>query len=244
MTVSDICGRVYDHIDDNAAAPVSVYVASSDPTVNGVVIATEVLNAINEGQQLAALLTLCFEKTANFTLGTSGSIDAYGAFYQPRPILTDLVAPLRLAVGGVRLRPSGIEELDSWNSNWQNTPGPAKRYCLLGSNLWAVTPQSNQTLQVTYACSPPALTATGTPILSEEFHQDLVDYSVYRVKLKEGAQQLQRGLIGLNSYLDSMTVLGNRIRARSLAAHYVTQPFELAKFDRSQLGNGAEEGEK
>jgi hypothetical protein len=241
MTVSDIAGRIITRIDDNPAAPVSVYVAEGDPTVNGVVVATEVLNAINEGQLLAALLTLCFEKTAAFSLGAAYSLDAYGTFYLPRPALIDLIAPLRIAVGGIRLRPATIDQLDSWNSAWQNTVGPAARYCLLGSNLWAVTPQSTQTAAVTYAYSPPALTATGTPLLPDEYHPELVDYGVYRVRLKEGAQQLTRGLVCLNKYLDSMTRLGDYVRARSLAAHYGVQPFELAKFDRSQLGAAAEE---
>lgn len=242
MTVSDICGRIYDHLDEpNPAAPVSVYVAEGDPTVNGVLVATEVLNAINEAQTLAALLTLFAEKTVNFSLGAAYSLDANGAFYQPRPVLTDLIAPLRIAVGGVRLRPSTIGELDAWNSAWQNTPGLAARYCTLGCNLWAVTPQSVETAQVTYAYSPAALGATDTPVIPETYHPALVDYGVYRIKLKEGAQQLQRGLGYLNGYLDAMTQLGNYVRARSLAAHYAVQPFELAKFDRSQLGAEATE---
>jgi hypothetical protein len=234
MTVSDIAGRIITRIDDDPAAPVSVVVGAG-PTVNGVVVADEVLAAIDEGQQLASLLTLCFEKTVAFSLGTAHSLDANGAFYLPRPALPDLIAPLRIAVGGIRLRPSTIDELDGWNSQWQATAGPAARYCLLGSNLWAVTPQSSQTAQATYAYSPAALAATDTPILPDAYHPDLVEYGVYRVRLKEGAQQLARGMNCLNAYLDSMTRLGNYTRARSLAAHYDVQPFELASFDRSQL---------
>lgn len=235
MTVSDIAGRVYDHIDDNPAAPVSVYVAEGDPAVNGVLVATEVLHAINEGQMLCSLLTLCLEKTVNFSLGAAYSLDANGAFYQPRPVLTDLIAPLRIAVGGIRLRPSAIGELDAWNSAWQATPGLAARYCTLGCNLLAVSPQSVQTAQITYAYSPAALGATDSPVIPATYHPELVDYAVYRIKLKEGAQQLQRGLGYLNNYLDAMTRLGDYVRSRSLASHYDVQPFELASFDRSQF---------
>ena len=240
MTVSDICGRIIDHLDDNPANPVSVYVAPGDPTVNGVVVATEVLNAINEGQQLAALLTLCFEKTAPFNFSASNSLDGNGTFYQPRPELPDLIAPLRITVGGIRLRPFDLQDLDALDASWQKHAGMAARYALLGSNLWAITPQSAQTAQVTYAYSPPALGAGDTPLLPDAYHPDLIEYGVYRVKLKEGAQQLQRGLRGLNTFLNSMTHLGDWVRARSLAAHYAVQPFELAKFDRSQLGIDAE----
>lgn len=234
MTVSDIAGRIIGRIDDDPAAPVSVAVGAG-VVVNGVMVADEVLAAINEGQMLCSLLTLCLEKTAAFPLGAAYSLDAAGAFYLPRPILTDLIAPLRIAVGGIRLRPSTIENLDAWNSAWQNTAGPAARYALLGSNLWAVTPQSAQTAQVTYAYSPAALGVNDTPVIPPSYHPDLVEYGVYRVRLKEGAQQLARGVECLNVYLDSMTRLGDYVRARSLAAHYDVQPFELAKFDRSEL---------
>jgi hypothetical protein len=144
----------------------------------------------------------------------------------------------------VRLRPATIDQLDAQNAAWQNTPGAATRYGLLGSNLLAVTPQSTQTAQVTYAYSPAQLAATDTPMLPDEYHPDLVSYGIYRARLKEGAQQLTRGLVLLNAYLDSMVRLGNYVRARSVAAHYDVQPFELAKFDRSQLGAMEAQGNK
>jgi hypothetical protein len=199
----------------------------SGPTVNGVVVADEVLAAINEGQQLAGLLTLCFETTAAFSLS--------GCWHTPRQTLTDLIVPLRITVAGVRLRPSTLGEMDGWNDAWQATAGTAARYAALGCNLWAVTPQQDATAQVTYAASPAVLAATDTPPLPTEHHADLVEYGVYRIKLKEGAQQLSRGLGNLNAFLDSMTKLGAFVRAKCLLARYDAVPFELALFDRSKL---------
>ena len=226
MTVAQICGRIITRLDDDPAAPVSVQVGSG-PTVDGVVVADEVLAAINEGQEFAAMLTLCFEKTASFDLGTT--------WFRPREILTDFLVPLRITVGGLRLRPATLAELDASNEFWQLTSGTTQRYVTNGCNLLAVTPQSDVTAQFTYAYSPAELGPSATPDLPEGYHQDLVEYGVYRCKLKEGAQQLARGLGNLNTFLDAMTRLGNVVRARSLAARYDVMPFELQLFDRSKL---------
>ncbi len=226
MTVADIAGRIITRIDDNPAGPVSVVVGGGI-TVGGVVVADEVLAAINEGHDLAALLTLCFEQTVTFALS--------GCFHLVRPTLTSFLVPLQIRVGGVRLRPSTLDELDAWNPAWQATAGTAARYATLGSNLLTVTPQQTVSAQLTHAYVPAALGANDTPLLPAEYHQDLVEYGVYRCRLKEGAQQLARGLGNLNTYLDSMTELGDYIRARSKAAHYDVTPFELALFDRSAL---------
>jgi len=214
MTASEIATRIITRIDDDPVTPVSVSAA-------------EVLSAINEGQDLASLLTLCLEKTVDFSLA--------GTFYTPRPLFPDFLVPLRLSVGGVRLRPSTIAELDALNPEWQDFGGTPSRYCTLGSNFLAVYPQSAVTAKFTYAYSPVALSSGDTPAIPAAYHPDLVEYGVYRVRLKEGAQQLARGLGNLNKFLDSMQELGGLVRAKSRAARYDVQPFELALFDRSKL---------
>jgi len=214
MTAAEISSRIITRIDDDPITPVSVSAA-------------EVLSAINEGQELAALLTLCLQKTVDFNLS--------GAFYTPRSTFTDFLVPLRLSIGGVRVRPSTIAEFDAMNPEWQATSGTPVRYCTLGSNFLAVTPQAACTAQFTYAYSPAALETNDTPVIPLAYHQALVEYGVYRARLKEGAQQLARGLGNLNTFLNSMQELGDLVRARSRAARYDVQPFELALFDRSKL---------
>jgi len=200
----------------------------ADPANPISVTNTEVLNAVNEGYLFASLLTLFLVKTASFPL--TGL-----AWYTPRPTLTDFLVPLRLSVGGVRLRPSTLTELDGWNSQWQATSGPPARYATVGSNLLAVTPQSAATMNFTYAASPVPLTAGDTPLLPPSYHQSLIEYSVYRLKLKEGAQSLARGLGNLNTYLNSMQELGDWVRNRSKAAAYDVQSLEMQTLDRSKL---------
>ena len=215
MTVGDIKERIAGRADDSALTPVTV----SD---------VELLAAINEGQQLSGLLTLFLEKTDNLTIT--------GCWQRVRPTLTDFLVPLRLSIAGVRLRPATLTELDAENTAWQNASGTAARYFMAGFDLLAVTPEQLATARMTYAASPTILTSDGqTPQLPAEYHQDLVNYGIYRVRLKEGAQSLQRGLGYLDRFLDDMTRLGNYVRARSAAARYDTMPFELALFDRSRL---------
>ena len=195
----------------------------------------EIVAAVNEGQQLAALLTLCLETTAVFPL------TANTCWYLPRPVLTDLIAPLRLVVAGTRLRPSVLADLDARDSSWQASSGVPARYAFLGFNLMAVTPQpsTDLTAAMTYAQSPAALVNDAdVPAIPEAYHQNLVDYGVYRVRLKEGAQGLERGLKRLNLFLDDMTRLGDYVRARSVAARYDVEPFELQLFDRSRMIDG------
>jgi hypothetical protein len=229
LTTAQIAALVMAQVDDATGAS---FTPASPPNT----APPEVVSAINEGQQLAAWLTLCLEKTAAFPIGATHSLDPNGCFYQVRPVLTDFLVPLRLTLGGVRLRPAGLAQLDAENDAWQATASTPARYACLGFNLLIVTPQASVTTQMTYAYSPPALVQDAdTPVIPEAYHSSLVDYGVYRIRLKEGAQALARGMERLGTFLDDMTKLAEYIRERSVAARYDVTPFELALFDRSQL---------
>jgi hypothetical protein len=215
MTAAQIMSAACSRIDE------------SDPANPISVSNTEVLNAVNDGQMLASVLTLFLVKTVTFPLS--------GCFHFPRTTLTDLIVPLRISVNGLRVRPSTITELDAWNPGWQATAGAPTRYCALGSNLLAVTPQATVSAQFTYAYSPVALTPGDTPVLPPAYHPALVSWTTYALRKKEGAQSLARGLGELNAYLNAMTELAAYVRARSAAAAFDTLPMELALFDRSKL---------
>jgi hypothetical protein len=218
MTAGDISDRIIARIDDSPSAPASC-------------TAPEVMAAINEGQQLAGLLTLFLEKTTTF------QIPGASPWFQIRSVLADYLVPLRLVVGGARIRPSTLAGLDARSSAWQATAGTPAYYAAVGCDLVAITPQpAGQTASsLTYAASPAAVTSVDTPQLPEAYHQSLVSYGKYRVRLKEGAQSLSRGLEDLNSFLDDIQLLGDYVRARSRAARFDQEPFELARFDRSRL---------
>lgn len=216
MVASEIVDRILMRSDDPSA------ITSDRP---------EVLSAVNEGQELAALLSLCLETTATLTLSAGA---AFGTLLSRLP---DYICPLRLSVGGARLRPGTLADLDGDNEAWQATPGTPARYSTLGWDLYAVTPQptTDTAAEFIYARSPKVMLETDTPEIPEQYHQSLVYYGKYRVRLKEGAQGLSRGVADLNYFLDAMQALGDWVRARSRAARYDTLPIELALFDRSRL---------
>lgn len=201
-------------IDENPAAPSA-----------GVV--EEIHNYINEGQELFAWLTLCLETTAEFPISaTFGSI---------RPTFPDYLVPLKFTVGGVRLKPSTLSDLDALDTNWQNTIDEPERYLTLGFNFYAIYPQEAAAAYLTYARSPQRAEGEVFLEIPEDHHQALVNYGIYRVRLKEGAQALERGLRYFNEFLDDAQALGDFVRARSRAAKYDTEPIELKLFDRSRL---------
>jgi hypothetical protein len=229
MTLAQIGQLIMTQVDD----PTGV---SFTPATSPNTTPPEVVAVVNEGQQLAVWLTLCLEKTAAFPIGSSHSIDANGCYYSPRPVLTDFLVPLKITFSGTRIRPATFADMEMENSAWQNTPGTPTRYACMGFNLLAINQQTAGSLEMTYASSAVPLVNDGdTPQLFEAYHQNLVDYGAYKVRLKEGAQSLARGLERLNLFLDDMTKLGDWVRARTAAARYDVTPFELALMDRSRL---------
>jgi hypothetical protein len=218
MTSSEISARIAKRIDDNTANPLSVTPA-------------EILAAVNEGQELAAWLTLCLETEKNITLAQNGN------FIQIRATFPDYLVPLRLEANGSRLRPGTLADFDGANEKWQSAAGTPDRYATLGFNVLVVNqqPVNDVVAQMTYARAPVPMVGDVSPEIPEAYHIDLIDYSLYKLRLKEGAQGLARGMTYLNRFLDRMTALADYVRARSRAARYDTLPFELRLFDRAQL---------
>jgi hypothetical protein len=228
MTTKEISDRILARIDDSATTPRSVVPDPNSP------VPDEVLAAINEGQELAAWLTLCLETTATLTLS------ANGVFYALRSQIPDFLVPLRLTGPHGRIRPATISDLDALNPQWQSwawTAGTQERYFTLGFSFFGITPQpvEDMTATLTYAKAPAQLVGDAFPEIPEMYHHWLVNYGIYRIKVKEGGQSLERGMRYLNEFLDEMMKLGDYVRARSRAAKYDTLPFELALFDRSRL---------
>jgi hypothetical protein len=224
VTTKEISDRILARADDDAAGPRSIDPGSGP-------VPPEILAAINEGQELAAWLTLCLETTVNLTLTTNGT------FYLLRSQLPDYLVPLRLAINGTRVRPATLAELDARNPAWQSEAGTPERYLALGFSFFGVTPQpvEDTAAQFIYARSSAQLVGDAFLELPEAYQPALTDYGLYRVKLKEGAQSLERAVRHLNRFLDEMTKLGDYVRAKSRAARYDVLPFELALFDRSRL---------
>lgn len=225
MTTKEVSDRILARIDDDATNPGSVYTDPESP------VPPEILAAIAEGQELAAWLTLCFETTVTLTL-TGGN-----TWSLLRAILPKYLLPLRIMGATGRIRPCTLAELDALNPTWQGEPGTPARYIAMGFSVFAISPQPalDTDVQFTYARSPDQPVYDAFLELPEAYQPALIDYGIYKVKLKEGGQSLQRGVLHLNRFLDEMTKLGEYVRAKSRAARYDVLPFELALFDRSRL---------
>lgn len=224
MDVGTIKTRAWQRLDD------------TDPgTFYG---ATSVLDSINKGQRLYALLSLCLERTKNFTVSASTT------FYTPRSVsgFSDWLFPLRITSGGTRVKPFKLHELDALDSQWitrTHTGGKALRYCSLGFDFLAVTPtpsSGTETLSVTYCAEPAALTVDGnTPEIPEEDHPYLVDFVIYHQSLQEGGGEFQSRLSYLERFLEGVVKRRTLTRNRAIAQSYDYVPSELKLNDLSRL---------
>ncbi len=218
-----------DEIDAGDTAPSAVYYGAGG----------EVTAALNEAQRFFVLLTLALETTATFTLPAYG-VDVTTPFYHMRSSYPDWLLPLRVTLlTGTRVRPTRIQDLDLFDSGWQTTTATAPlRYAALGFDFMVVYPQVEEELaiNITYAQAPvPLVSDTDVPQIPEEHHPDLVDYAVYRLRMKEGGQEFQKVLTYFNRFLDGAQAYGNYVRARNIGSGYDKEPFEMELFDRSKL---------
>jgi len=194
----------------------------------------EILAAVNEGQRLFCVLTLALEK--QFPL----LILANTTFLHLLPTVPDYLAPLRLTdtSSGAKVRPATFAELWARDAAWPATIGPLTRYVAAGADLVALYAQSAvpAQLMLQYAASPPLLVVgTDVPAIPPEYHQELVNYGIYRLRMVEGGAEFAATLPLLEHFLAGAQEYGDYMRARNVAAGYDTLPFELALFDRSRL---------
>jgi hypothetical protein len=194
----------------------------------------EILAAINEGQRLWCILTLCLEKQAPLT------IPANTTFLHLIPLVPDYLAPLRITDStGAKIRPVTFGELWSLDAAWPATVGPPTRYVAAGADLVAIYRRSptSVTVGLQYAAAPAPLTgAPGeTPSIPGEYHQELTGYAIYRMRQVEGGQEFAQTLPLLDHYLQAAQEYGDYVRARNVGAGYDSLPMELASYDRSSL---------
>ncbi len=194
----------------------------------------EIIAALNEAYRFFVLLTLGLEKTATW------AVPAATTFFHMLTIFSDWVVPLRIATAaGAKVRPARLEDLGSLDTQWVASPGSSARYVHLGADFLGLYQQpaaSGTTLNVTYACAPPALVeTTDTPETPAEYSPKFVDYAIYRCRQMEGADEFQKALPLLQSFMEGAKHYAAYVRSRNLGSRYDKVPFELESFDMSQL---------
>ncbi len=223
VTLLDLQTRTLERLDE-------------DTSGGGYFSASEVAGALNEGQRMFVLLTLCLESN-----GTQ-ALDAGVSFYRMLNVFADWLLPLRVRVhgtGGQKLDPSRLQDLTALNPAWENEAGTPARYSHLGLDLVAIHKRpsaSGTSLDWTYARMPAKLRAeSDTPEIPEENHLDLIDYAIPLLRAKEGGAAFLGSLAYFDRFLESAMKKAEYVRARNKAQLYDRGPFEMKDFDRSRL---------
>lgn len=216
MTLLDMRTRALTRLSEDISSPVTF-------------TAAEVTNAINEGQRLFVLLTLCLESSSTIAL-TPGT-----AFYAPRSTFSSWLLPLRASIGGARIVPATLEDLDALDTGWQSRTAAPSSYGSLGANL-IFFKGSTGTVKLTYARMPAALAGdSDVPEIPAATHPCLADFAINRVRAKQGGQEFGKTLPLWGRFLDTAMQTASYTRARSLASGYDMLPIELTKADLSRL---------
>jgi hypothetical protein len=223
VTLEEMTGRLSQRLNEGATGPVFYPLA-------------ELVAALNEAHRFFVLLTLGLETTATW------NVPAYNPaapFHRMLQYFPDWIVPLRIATAaGAKVRPARLDELTSLDPRWWNSPGTPSRYAALGVDFLGLYKQAagGTTLHVTYARGPVALAnLTDVPETPAEYHPRYVSYGLYRLRQVEGGQEFEKVLPELDAFLEGAIRYGKYVRSRNLGSRYDKVPFELEKFDRSQL---------
>jgi hypothetical protein len=217
MTVTEMLGQLTRRLDDASTsglpASANVYWSSA-----------EMYAALNEAQQQFAILTLSVEDSGTVAL-TGGT-----CFYSIRDSLSGYLRPLRVSVGGVRLQPARLSDLDARYFTWPSTAGSAAKYFQLGLSLLGIVPQpaSNGTASVLYAREPVVLSGgSDVPEIPAEYHLSLVKYATYYLLQKRGGQYLALAIDAWRDFLADASQCADYVRRRNRARQYDSVPAEF-----------------
>jgi hypothetical protein len=212
MTTAEMADRVLAEVGEDLSDP--VYYRRN-----------EAIDALNEAQRFFVLLTLSLEKTRTLALG------AVTTWYDMLSTVPTMVLLLRvqLASTGAKVRPCRLEDLDALGSTWQTTAGAPVRYTSVGPVL-AVHPRPDAggtSLTLTCAEMPAVMYGASSPEIAAEYHPALIDYAVYRLRMKEGGQEFLKELPRFESFMAAAKKMADYVRRRLGGGAYDRLPFEL-----------------
>jgi hypothetical protein len=219
VTLGELRTKTLQRSDEDPAAP--VYYTAAEAT-----------DALNAAQRLFVLLTLCLERTTTLTLQPNR------AFHRLRSYVADFLLPLRLKTATGRLLPATLAELDALDSRWMQRSGTPSRYTTLGWAVLALTAQPSVATEytLTYAASPALLAAdTDIPEIPARYHEVLVDYAIYHLRVKDGGAKLAGAMPLLERFLSQANEAAGIVRARASQAGYDTPPAEIELTDLARI---------
>ena len=214
MTLADLRARTLNRLNEDATTPIYW-------------TAPEITNALNEGQRLYALITLCLEAIVTFPL-TSGT-----AFYHTLATYSDWLLPLRVqSAAGKRVLPASLDELDALDDAWTSQRIAPTHYGCRGWDLLYVR-GSGGPLTVTYARAPltMALDADAAEI-QDAYQPCLIEYAIGRVRAKQGGDEYQKSVPYFKRFLDAAKAGATDSLERSIAGGHDRKPFELSHYPK------------
>jgi hypothetical protein len=193
----------------------------------------EVNHALNVGQRLWALLTLCIEHTFAF-LGVSGQ-----PFASDAPL--GAIAPIQMSYldsnEPVRVTSDTLHNFAARSTFWRTETGTPKRYAWSGWDLIAVNPTISGNFLLTVAREPFAMTPLlDSPDIAGEQQIHLVDFAIAFLRLKEGGQEMANAMEYMKRFLDAAEKYSKFSASRTQGQGYDrVMPVDLAKYDRGRL---------
>jgi hypothetical protein len=214
MTFADLRNRTLTRLNEDTTTPVYW-------------TAREVGYALNEGQRLYALLTLCLEAIVTFPC-SSGS-----AFYHTLATYSDWLAPLRVQnAAGRKVQPASLDELDALDDTWTTQTIAATHYGCLGWDFLYVR-GSGSALTITYARLPVTMVADNDQAEIIDASQPcLIDFAIGRVRAKQGGDEFAKSVPYFKRFLDAAKDGAADSLARSIAGGHDRQPFELTHYPK------------
>jgi len=189
----------------------------------------EVDAALNRGQRLFALITLCLESIVTYPL-TPGT-----AFYHMLATYPDWLQPLRVSLGGLKVRPADIDELDARDDVWEASVAATTEYGCLGMDLFYVRGTTG-TLEIAYARMPALMVGDNDPCEIIDASQPcLIDYAIARLRAKQGGQEFTKARPYFQRFLSATRAAAKDTMERSIRAGHDRQPFELKRIDPKAL---------
>jgi hypothetical protein len=199
-------------------------VAAGDPATGGYYTLQMAQDAIDAAQVLMSFTTLCLETTQAFTV-TTPAVDLSSVW-------TDGIVPLRLRIGGAKIRPANLGMFAAAEPGWYAASGTPSRYAMVGDNLLVLnkTTGAGVSVQLTYARLSAQLTDPSQSLeIPEEFQPALVEFAVPWLRMSEGGQEFTKVLPRLKAFAEAQSQLADNVRKRSIANAFDALPYEMSK---------------
>lgn len=205
-----------------------------DPTTPVFWSTAEATAALNAAQTAMAFLTLTARKTATVTVTDSD------AFADLLTLLPDVIVPLVVQAGGIRIQPKTLLDLILLNRAWPGVAGVPTSYVMLGANVIGLHPhQASQSLTILYAYVPAAMSLDAAePDMKAGLHDALVDYAAWRLRLKEGAGPLSEAEADLRRFFAAAQAEAALVRTEAAAGHWDTFPPEITLAKAMEVSRG------